>query len=345
MAFGLGQPQDDIARSIESYLDATEGAANAAPEPEEAPQASAPAETDDEAARQEEPAEAEAAEAAPAEADEAAGEVEVINTLAELAQSFEVEEQELLDHLQIEGPDGSMVPLSSAIQAFREGPQLDKAFQAEVEKARTELQKRADEELGQLQQLTYRLIQRVEGQKEPTGGWDRLRQENPAEYIRLREQQEAERADARAAMDALERHRAEREAQEAELAKRYEAEQGELLFKLRPDWQDPKAGRAAFEEVQAYLSEKGFTPEQQANLVDARSIVTVWEAAQYRKLQQKKPELRKRLRRLPTKSVRQVARDERARETAAAKERASRFGRLRDTGRVEDAAALFEEML
>ena len=100
-------------------------------------------------------------------------------------------------------------------------------------------------------------------------------------------------------------------------------------------------------EIQGYLVNSGFTPDQIESLEDANSILTVWRAAQWEKLQAKKPETKKRLRLLP-RTLRGTARDDAANNNIEQVEldRSDRLRQnLKESGSVEDAAALLEGYL
>jgi hypothetical protein len=274
-----------------------------------------------------------------------AGDESVIDTFAELAQSFEVEEDELLAHLQIQGNDGDTVPLAEVVDFYRKGPSLNETMIAEVEKTRTELTQINSAQVRALEEATARIIQRVQSQTEPDGGWDELRNRDPAEYIRLKEEHSAERMVAKEAMDALENNRREQADGQSQRRQEYVESQALKVYQLRPEWKDKATGEKAFEEIQSYLVSTGFPPEQMEALEDALSIVTVWKAAQYDKAQAQRPELKKRLRRLPVKQLRTSAR----RETVPAEEqqraRRAQFEKARKSGSVEDAAVLMSEHL
>jgi hypothetical protein len=269
---------------------------------------------------------------------------ETIDTFGELAEVFEAEERDLLEHLTIDGREGEgSVSLASVVDHYRTSAASEEAVIAEQESFRADLRTEIDGRMQELQQATARIVQRIEQNAEPPGGWDKLRQENPSEYIRLNEQRQADHAAARAAIDAME---AEAERVKGEESKQYEAfteRETEKLYRLRPDWRDKATGRAAFEDIQGYLNKHGFSEDQQNALVDAASIITVWKAAQHDKAQAAKPGLKKRLRKLPTKHVRASARDETAPAREAAQARQARLDHAKKTGNLDDLAPFFAE--
>ena len=356
----LGHIDQDLAAHFQEHLD-QEAAPTETPEAKEdqsssdspnEPNVEAPSqeeegvqEESEEEGGAEEVAQEEGAEAKE-EGGEEAGDPEYIDTWDALAESLEFDPTELLNHLQIPGrADGETVSLADAVDQYRRGPDLDAAAQARIDSVSEELREDSKKRYGELEKLTSRMISKIERHRAPQGGWDELRARDPSEYIRLTELQSADRADAEAAISSLEEEAARNTEASKKADEKNEREQTELTYKLRPDWRDAKVGRAAFDEIQGYLQTSGFNQEQMDSLIDARSIITVWKAAQYDKSQRKKPRLLKRLRKLPTKHVKATARDEVAPTSAREKERGATLDRFRKSGKIKDAVSLFEEHL
>ena len=208
-----------------------------------------------------------------------------------------------------------------------------------------DLQADYDARIVEQQKLTASLIAQV--QAEPNIDWDMLRETDPGRYLKERETRDARRADIQRSLDMMDAEMKRRDEQAAAQHAEWQKEQVETLYKLRPDWKEPEAGRAAMTEVTEYLQKNGFSEEQINALEDARSILTVWRAAQWERLQAQKPEVKKRLRLLP-RTLRPGARDDAATLSAqqqeAERQQALR-GRLNETGSVDDAAALIRGLL
>lgn len=349
----LGHVDQDVAARFQLILD-EEAVGTQPPDQKEdqstsegtdAEEASETQEGSEEEASEETPAAEETSEetVAAAPADEET-EAEYIDSWDDLAASLEFDPQELLDHLQIPGrAEGETISLSEAVNQYRSGPDLDAAARAEVDSVTAGLREDSKKRFSELETLTARMIGKIERHRAPAGGWDALRDSDPSEYIRLTEAQNADRADAEAAIASLQAEAQRHESEDKKLQERIEQEQTALTYKLRPDWRDAKVGRAAFEEIQGYLKTSGFSPEQVDSLIDARSIITVWKAAQYDKSQAKKPRLLKRLRKLPAKHVKASARDETAPVAAQQKEHDAALDKFRKSGQIKDAVSLFGE--
>jgi len=283
---------------------------------------------------------------ADADADAEASDVEAIDSLSDLAKAFEVEEQDFLEHLQVPSRDGEgTVSLSDVITAYQSQPANDEESRQRIEAVTSEMRQEHDQRLMDQQKLTAALIAQVEA--EPDVDWDMLRTSDPGQYLKEKESRDARRADIQRSLDSMDEEMRRRQEQSEKQHAEWQQEQVQTLYRLRPDWKDPEVGRSAMSEVTEYLKKSGYPEEQIASLEDARSILTVWRAAQWERLQAQKPEVKKRLRLLP-RTLRAGARDDASamsiEKEEAEKQQALR-GRLSETGSVDDAAALIRGML
>ena len=270
---------------------------------------------------------------------------DVIETWDDIAETFDVDPAELLGHIQIQGRGENSVSLEHIVNEWRNAPESIANNETELAEMKAGFQKEHDERLQGLQAQTLMLMQRNESENHSQDWWDKLAEENPGEWIKRDRQR---REDQRAIEEAFSTMKAEGERRtqaSSETHSAYVAEQGELLFKLRPDWSEDKAGKAAHADIGSCLKRSGFSQEQRAELVDARSILTVWKAAQFDKMQDKAPALRKRLRKLPRKHRGTSARDDRPQKSAATRRFQASSERLRKTGRLEDGIEAFERFV
>jgi hypothetical protein len=330
--------QDDAIESppaAEAEAPEAEGAEAEAPE-------SAPAE--DEPAV-EEPTEQDGAELVAPESSEDE-DIDPVETLSDLAKAFEVEEEEFLNHLQVPSRDGEgTVSLSEVIDSYTSQPANNEEARLHYEGLGQQLQGEHDQRLGDLQKSTAASIAQVES--EPDVDWEMLRETDPGQYLKERESRDARRSDVQRSLDAMDTEMKRREAESETQRQTWRQEQVKTLYRLRPDWQEADKGRVAMSEVTDYLAKTGYPQEEIDALEDARSILTVWRAAQWEKLQAKKPEMKKRLRLLP-RTLRSGARDDVAalsEEQENTKKRDQLRARLTETGSVNDAAALMRGLL
>lgn len=341
----ISTPAPEIANQFDAYLRA-EGLIGEAPGPpvpseEDSEEEQIPLAAEAESA--EEPSEGEAAEVAQ---DSESEDADAIETLSDLASAFEVDEAEFLDHVQVPNREGDgTVSLSEVINAYMAQPEQDNQEREKYNVLSRDLQADYDARIAEQQKLTASLIAQV--QAEPNIDWDMLRETDPGRYLKERETRDARRADIQRSLDMMDAEMKRRDEQAAAQHVEWQKEQVETLYKLRPDWKEPETGRAAMTEVTEYLQKNGFSEEQINALEDARSILTVWRAAQWERLQAQKPEVKKRLRLLP-RTLRPGARDDAATLSAQQQEverQKALRGRLNETGSVDDAAALIRGLL
>ncbi len=293
-------------------------------------------------------ADADASDEAPLEepSQDPEAEADEVSTVAQLAALFEgedVTEDSLLD-LQVDGREGETVSLREALEVYRHGPTEDQHFTARVEAKHTELRQEHDQRLEELNQVTAGLIAQTQAEFSHVD-WDDLRANDAPEFIRQQDRQSQVHGQVKTALDAMDAEMTRQKSDDAAKHAVWQTEQVSVLHRLHPEWKNTAASTAAMTEVRNYLVESGFSSEMQAALEDALSINTVWEAAQYRKIQAAKPGLRKRLRSLP-KTLRATARAaEPAPHEAQQKDRAARVSAHRKMGTVASAAKVFEEFV
>lgn len=341
----ISTPAPEIANQFDAYLRAEgligEAPGNPVPLEEDSEEEQIPLAAEAESA--EESSEGEAAEVVQ---DSESEDADAIETLSDLASAFEVDETEFLDHVQVPNREGNgTVSLSEVINAYMAQPEQDNQAREKYNTLSRDLQADYDARIAEQQKLTASLIAQV--QAEPNIDWDMLRETDPGRYLKERETRDARRADIQRSLDMMDAEMKRRDEEAAAQHVEWQKEQVETLYTLRPDWKEPETGRAAMTEVTEYLQKNGFSDEQINALEDARSILTVWRAAQWERLQAQKPEVKKRLRLLP-RTLRPGARDDAATLSAqqqeAERQQALR-GRLNETGSVDDAAALIRGLL
>lgn len=262
-----------------------------------------------------------------------------IETLSQLAESFEVEEADLAEHLQIPNREGDgTVSLSEVISSYHAKPGLADESKQHFEALSATIQSEHDERLGELQKLTASMIAVIEG--EPDVDWEMLRDNDPSEYLREQEKRQSRKNQVETSLKLMDDEMTRREAETEAIQATWRSEQVGELYKLKPEWQEAEAGRAAMIEVRNYLEGAGYPQEQIEALEDAKSILTVWKAAQWERLQSKRPEVKKRLRLLP-RTLRSTAREDLAAksvEQEATETKVKLRNRLAETGSIDDAA-------
>ena len=129
--------------------------------------------------------------------------------------------------------------------------------------------------------------------------------------------------------------------QQAQLQQRLQQE-AKRVAEVIPEYGDEKKSNEVKKQIRDFAKEVGFTDQELAQAYDSRQVQVLWMAAQYAKLQKQKPEVTKKVQDAPKMLRPGVA----ANQKNAADENVKKaHSQLRKSGKVSDAAALFERML
>lgn len=206
-----------------------------------------------------------------------------------------------------------------------------RAFEAEAQAVRAERETYAT--------LLSQLEQQLSQAGEPD--WDKLYQEDPIEYVRqrqLHEERERKREAARAEQARL------TEAKQREQHERLQAllvEEKQKLLAALPKWADPEVARQEREAIKGYaMRALGFSAEELDAIVDHRAVLTLHKAMAYDRLQASRAQLKQKRAPAPERTVKPGS----AGAVSPPPDQAARQ-RLRKTGSVRDAAAVFETLL
>jgi hypothetical protein len=319
-----------------------------APEPARDPDDEAPEQQNAEA-DEAEALEANASEETPDDADNDAAEDGAEDEAD--ADADEPEQLELpLDALipvKVDGKE-TQVPLSEAIAGYQrqadysrktmELAEHRRAFLAEVDAVRTERAQYA----ALLSVLEQQAVEALAPYAEPD--WEKLKAEDPLEFAIQREEWRGQQERLQA-MQAEQYRLAQMRSMEEQqsIASVVETERARLAETL-PQARDPKAWDAARKQLREYGVKAGYSEEELSQAYDHRAIVTLWKAMQWDQMAQKQKQASR-----PTAAVQgrpkpvspgsANAPPRRVTEVTRAKQR------LAQTGRVSDAASVFEKLL
>lgn len=132
----------------------------------------------------------------------------------------------------------------------------------------------------------------------------------------------------------------EQQAEQAQALEQYMKYQAQELSKMLPDYADPEKGESLRADMRKFAKSVGFSDEELSMVRDARQVMTLYKAMQYDKLQQAKPQVNKRVSEAP-KTLRS---GNGVKATDADKVKKAKQ-QLRQTGKVKDAARLWEQFL
>jgi hypothetical protein len=357
MVAPTGAPDLDILSRLEGVLDDVEPSPEETQETQETKEEEPKVElAEDGEGEEEEPIAAEGEEGEVAEGEEEptveAAEVgdEEVRTMSDLARMFEVDETELLNHLEVEGADGTPVPLAKVIDSFRTSPAAELtlneliAQKAAVAQEAANLRAKTDEQVKELAMQAQVLLDMTSAEFNGVN-WKQLELEDPQQYLLMKNKQAEHGQVIQRAIDKMRGIEGERSEEAKQNYAVVRANEIKSLHAKKPEWANPTVASEAMADTNAYLTEMGLTPQEINGLTDHRQLLIAWEAAQYRKLKNQTPKKMAKLRNLP--KPKGVLRSSARRDTSvdSKKQSQKKLDRLKQTGDEVDAARLFEEHL
>lgn len=256
----------------------------------------------------------------------------------------EQEEQERTYRVKAAGEEKD-VTLDELVKNYQLGADYTKKSQAVAEERKAvQAEYQAVQEAKQLRdQYAQRLqvIEQIMSQGQETENLDYLKETDPIGYaVKVAElsQKEKQLAQVRAEQQRI---NAQQEQDRQQWMSNLVRQESEKLAAALPDYVDPEKGESLRNSVRSYGKELGFSDEELASVVDSRHVITLYKAMQYDKLQKSKPGINKKLAEAPKvmKSGVSQSRDTNNEQVKKLKAKA------RATGRVADAAALFERFI
>ena len=172
--------------------------------------------------------------------------------------------------------------------------------------------------------------------------WESLREEDPIAFVTKKEefrdaQERVRQAQAQQGVEA--------EKQKQEFAKIKQMalqEEHKKLVAAVPEWNEPEKRGELAKELSSYALSQGFKQEELQELIDHRSLIVLMKAQKYDTLQNSDVKAKK-IKNKP-KVIRAGKGTNKKADTAKSKRIAS-MKRLKETGRAEDAASLFEDFV
>lgn len=210
-----------------------------------------------------------------------------------------------------------------------------KTFEAEHQQVQQERQQYA--------QLLDRLKQQVEQQAEREPDWDRLWQENPAEWVRQKELHRDRKEKQQAIEQEQQRLSEQQEQEQQQHIQQVVQREQEALLEALPEWKDKDTAKAERKQVLEAGKGLGYTEEELAQVYDHRAIVALRKAAKYDELMANRSKVKPGAGKGSSKTAEPGA----STSAKTQKRQASRKVRERaaQTGSVRDAAAAIQQTL
>ena len=199
------------------------------------------------------------------------------------------------------------------------------------------------QEATQLRDQYAQRLQMIEGmlQSQPQENLEALKETDPIGFaVKFAEQQQKEKQ--LAAIQAEQYRIAQmQQAEKSELLSKHVSSEAEKLSQAIPDFKDKEKGEAVRKEIRSFAKSVGWSDQELSSVYDSRAVLTLYKAMQYDKLMQNRPEVNKKLAQAP-KMLRSGASAQRSPDQEGIKKQKQK---LRSSGRVADAANLFERFL
>lgn len=209
-----------------------------------------------------------------------------------------------------------------------------KAAEAEANAARQERQAYAQ----QLQFVQQQLGQALGEQQNID--WQQLLDSDPVEYLKQQHLFQERQAAFQRNQQEQQRLWQQQQAEQQTNIQKYLSEQREALLAKLPEWTDEGKAKAGTEEVANFLRENAFTDEEIQGVVDHRHVLIARKAMLYDKLLAKAEAASKKVQAAPQKVERPGVT-----QSGRPDQRTASFQRLAKSGKMEDAAALFSQIL
>jgi len=279
---------------------------------------------------------------------------EEVRTVADLAKSWGMEESEVLEQLNVSGPDGTEVSLSDVVAQFNgsgEAPAVAERIVV-LDQERNEERLLHGTRVRELMAATDALLNQVESQhKLSPEQWDQLERDDPGEWAMLREKERQHREAVTQSvqqLDAAENQRLQgiEDARNTTLMSSRLVLQQAANLHGQPDWNDQAVAEATLKDIEEELTGEaiGFSMEDLGEFVDARYMKTAYYAMKYlQTLKGGKRAVKKAQQRKVPRFANRTARREQSR--SGAKKRTGLFARAKESGDVRDAAAVIEAQL
>jgi len=262
---------------------------------------------------------------------------------AEVEGDEEVEEQPVY-RIKAAGEEKD-VTLDDLVKSYQLGADYTKKTQEIAEQRKAiEAERSAIEESRQLRDAYAQRLQAIEqflAQQQSEDDLESLKETDPIGYaVKVAElsQKEKQLYAVRAEQQRLAQQQ---QAEYQQNLQRFVQTEMAKLSQTLPEFSDPEKGQSIRSDLRKFATSIGYSDEELSQVYDSRHVQVLYKAMQYDKLMQSKPQITKKVNEAPKMLKPGVAKAKSSEADALKKEKA----RLRSSGRVADAAAIFERFL
>ena len=171
--------------------------------------------------------------------------------------------------------------------------------------------------------------------------WESIKENDPIEYVTKRE----EFREAQEKVQAMQREQytaQQKQLQdEGQLRARALQEENKKLLEIVPEWSEPEKQKKLVSTIREYATEQGFSEQELNSLIDHRSLLVLMKAQKYDAMQKADVKSKK------LKNKPKVIRSGKGvtRNSTDKTKRTAQMKRLKQSGHIKDASALFEDFV
>lgn len=265
--------------------------------------------------------------AEPEEAEEAQDDPKIFTIIVD-GKEVEVSESELADAYK------NGLRQSDYTKKTMEVAEQRKAAEAEIQRAQSERAYYAQ----QLQDQTV-ILQAALAEQNQTD-WQQLITDDPVEYLKQQNLLQQRQSALNQMYQQQQMLAYQQQQEQAAYAQHYLAEQQQELLAKLPEWKDESKAKADRSAIRDYLRTNGFEDSEIGNVSDHRAVVVARKAMLYDRMVAKAQAAAKQVKNVPQRVERPATGS-----TPNLDKRTANYQRLAKSGRVEDAAAVFANLI
>ena len=234
------------------------------------------------------------------------------------------------------------IPLDELLSGYQRGSSFTQKSQAlsDERNAFAEQQTALGQERQTYASVLQQLRQQMESAAQPNIDWDTLERQDPLQYLKLKQMERDRGEQIQAVQEEQVRMQQLLQGQQSEeLEKRLSQERTMVLEKI-PEWSDSDLQADEQRKLLEYGKTLGFSDEELGQIYDHRALIALRDAWRYNKLTngEKVQAAKSKI------GSAKAGNKETSQRVRSRKQKAMRQ-KLRTTGKVDDAAALFGELL
>ena len=275
-----------------------------------------------------------------------ANESEAESEESEVEQDEDVEEAEEPQKFRVKAAgEEREVTLDELIKSYQLGTDYTKKSQAVAEERKTvEAERHAIQEAKALRDQYAQRLEMMEQMLKPQDESENLaylKETDPIGYsVKVAEMVERDKQ-LSAVRAERERIAQQQEHERQQHLQRQIAEESQKLVAAVPEFADPQKGDSLRKSIRDFGKSIGFSDQELASVYDSRAVLTLYKAMQYDKLVASKPEITKKVSQAPKVMKAGVSQP----RDSAGDELKKLKARARESGRVADAASVFEKFI